>query len=149
MAARLEPDSGQPAAHVLVLEDCPQTSAHVRQALQRAGLQVSIVATAERALELATREPFDLLLLDLSSPGLHTIEACHALRKEPATRDTPMVLLASWETSKAVVDEVRQLGASDVISKPFQTLDFLARVLGSLRSHARQTADLRDWLRNL
>jgi|GEM_PF-1994342 len=148
MAAKLQPDSGQPAAQVLAVEDCPTTSVFIRQALERAGLEVTVAATGARALELAALEPFDLIILDLGSSGIQAIEVCRSLRKERATRDIPMVFLAGWETSKATVDEARQFGATDVICKPFQTLEFLARVLGSLRQQARHPADVLDWVTN-
>lgn len=148
MAAKLEPDLGQPAAQVLAVEDCPATSAFISQALKRAGLEVTVAATGARALELAVQEPFDLIILDLSSPGIQAIEVCRALRREPATRDIPMMFLAGRKASKATVDEARQFGVTDVICRPLQTLEFLARVLGSLRQQARHPADVLDWVAN-
>lgn len=148
MAAKLQPDLGHPAAQVLAVEDCPVTSVFICQALKRAGIEVTVAATGARAQELAVQEPFDLVILDLSSPGIRAIEVCRSLRREPATRDIPMVFLAGWEISKATVDEARQFGLTDVICKPLQTLEFLARVLGSLRQQARHPADVLDWVMN-
>lgn len=148
MAAKLQPDLGQPAARVLAVENCPATSVFICQALKRAGIEVTVAATGARALELAVQEPFDLVILDLSAPSMQAIEVCRALRKEPATRDVPLVFLAGWDTNKATVDEARQFGMTDVVCKPLQTLEFLARILGSLRQQARHPADVLDWVAN-
>ena len=148
MASKLQPDMERPNAYVLVVEDCPKACVSIRQALEHAGLHVSIAATPERGLELAARELFDLILLDLSSSTLRAVEFCQALRKESATRDTPIVFMVGWETSKETLDQIRKIGAADVITKPFRTLDFLARVLGSLRYNPCQSLSVQDWLRN-
>ena len=148
MVARFQPDKGQPAAQVLLVENCPATSSFIRQALDRVGLRVTVAASGEHAMELAAQERFDLILLDLSSPGLLAIEVGRALRKENATRNTPMVFLAGRETDRTVVDEARRLDAADVITRPLRILDFLPRVLASLHSQARPDADVMNWAVN-
>ena len=95
-------------------------------------------AAAERGLELASRELFDFVLLNLSSSTLRTVESCQTLRKESSTQETPLVFLMGWERGKETLDQIRKLGAADVITKPFRTLDFVTRVLSSLRCETCQ-----------
>ncbi len=123
-----------PNACALVVEDCPKACFCMRQALEHADL----AATAERGLELASRELFDFVLLNLSSSTLRAVESCQTLRKESSTQETPIVFLMGWETGKETLDQIRKLGAADVITKPFRTLDFVTRVLSSLRCETCQ-----------
>ena len=64
------------------------------------------------------REPFDLLVLDVSAKSFAPAGLCAALRNEPATRHTPMIFLREWATPHALVEELRQFSPADVICKP-------------------------------
>lgn len=138
----------RPNACALVVADCPKACVCMGQALEQAGLHLSIAASAERGLELASRELFDLVLLNLSSSTLRAVEFSQTLRKESSTQETPIVFLIGWETGKETLDQIRKLGAADVIAKPFRTLDFVTRVLSSLRYETCQSFSVQDWLRN-
>ncbi len=148
MAARLQHEPQPTASHVLVVEDCPATSEAIRRTLSRAGLEVTVAATRERALELGGLETFDLIILDLDSPRLNGVELCRALGQEAASRDTPVVFVTGAGAGQTVEADAWRAGAVDVISLPFQVMDFLPRVLGSLRHPMREAAEVLEWTVN-
>lgn len=148
MAVRFQREWPTPVSQVLVVEDRPQTSDFIRRTLERAGLEVTVAATRERALELAELGSFDLIILDLDSSTFRGVELCRALGRDAASRNTPTLCVSGAGTSNVIKDEVWRAGAVDVISRPFQVLDFLARVLGSLRHQVRQTAEVLEWTVN-
>jgi two-component system chemotaxis response regulator CheY len=79
------------------------------------------------AVELALRTRPALILLDVAMPGLDGIEACRRLRAEPATSETPIVMLTAHAGDD---DEARAVaaGADRYLTKPFSPLDLLRLV---------------------
>lgn len=121
-----------PLARVLAVEDHPEIGDLMRAALVRARIEATLITTGEEALAVVRQQPFDLMLLDIGLPGLSGLEMCRQLKADPTLRHIP-VIFVSGQTSKAYHDEARRLGAVDFIEKPFELLDFLARVTGQLR----------------
>ena len=102
------------------------------------GHQVLALASGEDAVARAAGFSPDLLLLDVSMPGMDGPETLAALRKQPGLADVPAVFLTA-HTQPAKVSEIRSLGAVDVIAKPFDPehlVERLARVLGPEASAA-------------
>lgn len=119
---------------VLVIEDDADIAESLRYNLEREGLEVRIASTGERGLMAAldpTRPPA-LIILDLMLPGMSGMELCRRLRREPATRRTPIIMLTARSSE---VDRVAglDLGADDYITKPFSVRELLARVRAVLR----------------
>src|SRR5262249_40552420 len=84
-------------------------------------------------LERASREAFDLVLLDVMLPRLNGFDVLRELRKRGA--ETPVIML----TAKGqVVDNVvgLKLGADDYVTKPFEMVELLARIEAKLRCAA-------------
>ncbi len=74
----------------------------------------------------------DLLVLDLMLPGLHGLEVCQAIRRDPATADPPIIVVtARAEESDRVAG--LELGADDYLTKPFSPKELVARVGALLR----------------
>jgi DNA-binding response OmpR family regulator len=75
-------------------------------------------------------------VLDLMLPGLHGLEVCQALRRDPATADLPVIVVtARAEESDRVAG--LELGADDYLTKPFSPKELVARVGALLRRAAR------------
>ena len=87
-------------------------------------------------MELATTQPFDLILLDIMLPELNGIEVLRRIRKDS---DVPILLLTARD---AVVDKVAGLdgGADDYITKPFAIEELLARIRVGLRKKTNDNA---------
>lgn len=119
---------------ILIIEDDPDISESLKYNLEREGLPAVVASTGEAGLAaaLSEKEPPLLIILDLMLPGMSGIELCRRLRREPATRRTPIIML----TAKAAEsDRVAGLdiGADDYITKPFSVRELLARVRAVMR----------------
>lgn len=130
-----------PLACVLAVEDHPEIGDLIRAALTRARIEATLITTGEEALAVVRAQPFDLILLDIALPGMNGLEVCRQLKADMSLRHIP-VIFVSGQTSKAYHDAARRLGAVDFIEKPFELLDFLARVMGQLRLQTNRGTQL-------
>ncbi|HEX7317105.1 MAG TPA: response regulator transcription factor [Pyrinomonadaceae bacterium] len=119
---------------VLIVEDEPDIAEGLRYNLQREGLPVVVAHTGEKGLAAALdpANPPCLILLDLMLPGLSGIELCRRLRREPATRRTPIIILTARGSESERVEGL-ELGADDYVTKPFSVRELIARVRAVLR----------------
>jgi DNA-binding response OmpR family regulator len=118
------------AARILLVEDDSTLGGGLQEALAAQGYQVVWVQRGAEALELAERDPTDLVLLDLALPDLDGVEVCRRLRArhpEPAI----VVLTARREEIDVVVG--LDAGADDYLTKPFRLAELLARLRAQLR----------------
>src|SRR3954463_14571548 len=115
---------------ILLVEDEPGLVLTLTDRLTREGYAVESAAEGESGLERASREPFDLLLLDLMLPRMSGFDVCRGLRRRGI--ETPVIMLTA---RGAVVDKVvgLKLGADDYVTKPFDMSELLARVEAHLR----------------
>src|SRR5258707_6315333 len=122
------------AKPVLVIEDDPDIAESLRYNLERDGLTAIIADTGEKGLSLALsgKNPPGLIILDLMLPGMNGIELCRRLRREPATRRTPIIMLTAKASESDRVTGL-DLGADDYITKPFSVRGLLARVRAVMR----------------
>ena len=84
------------------------------------------------ALALDRANPPCLVLLDLMLPGMSGTELCRRLRREPATRRTPVIILTARGSESERVAGL-ELGADDYVTKPFSVRELVARVRAVLR----------------
>lgn len=119
-------------AHIFVVEDEDKLARFIELELIHEGYEVSKAADGRVALEMAEKEDFDLILLDIMLPGLNGLEVLRRLSK---TKNTPVILLTARD---AVMDKVAGLdaGAVDYITKPFAIEELLARIRVALKLHA-------------
>jgi len=120
------------AESILVVDDDPDIARFVEVNLRSAGYDVSVASDGEQALERAGVLRPDLVLLDVMMPRIDGFEVAHRLRRNPQTANTSIIML----TAKALAtDKVLGLtaGADDYIIKPFDPIELLARVKGTLR----------------
>lgn len=115
---------------ILLIEDEPGIVLTLTDRLIREGYTVESEGDGESGLARATREPFDLVLLDLMLPHLNGFDICRELRRREI--DTPVIMLtARGQTLDKVVG--LKLGADDYVTKPFDMAELLARVEAQLR----------------
>lgn len=117
---------------ILVVEDEVGLREGIRDLMLGDGHEVSAVADGLAAVELGTKEPFDVVLLDLMLPKLDGIEVCRRLR---AARPGLAILMLTSRGSEN--DKVQGLseGADDYVTKPFAARELLARVRALGRRH--------------
>jgi two-component system, OmpR family, KDP operon response regulator KdpE len=126
---------------ILVVDDDPQIRRVLRATLITEGHEVWDARRGEEALDTIRSEQFDLILLDINLPDMTGIEVCRAIR---AGFDMAIIMLTVRSSER---DKVAALdaGADDYVTKPFDSLELLARVRSQLRRHtatAGLTSDL-------
>jgi diguanylate cyclase (GGDEF)-like protein len=120
------------AESILVVDDDPDIARFVEVNLRSAGYDVSVAGDGEEALERAGELRPDLVLLDVMMPRLDGFEVAQRLRKNPQTANTSIIMLTAKALSSDKVTGL-QSGADDYIIKPFDPIELLARVKGTLR----------------
>src|SRR5215510_4709808 len=120
-------------ALILLIEDELPIRRFVRAALTSEGYRVEEVATGDQALRHATRQPPDLVVLDLGLPDLDGQEVLRRLRE---WLRAPILILSARDQERQKVDAL-DAGADDYLTKPFSTGELLARVRVALRHAAR------------
>ncbi|HZN42232.1 MAG TPA: response regulator [Actinomycetota bacterium] len=120
------------AESILVVDDDPDIARFVEVNLRSAGYDVSVAGDGEEALERASELRPDLVLLDVMMPRLDGFEVAQRLRKNPQTANTSIIMLTAKALSSDKVTGL-QSGADDYIIKPFDPIELLARVKGTLR----------------
>ncbi len=105
----------------------------------KADHKLSLALNGETALQVATRMPPDLVLLDIVMPGLDGYEVCRRMRQMPETAEVPIMFLSSLEE---VQNKTRgfEVGANDYLTKPFDMLEVKARVRSLLKAKAYNDA---------
>ncbi|MBV9206381.1 MAG: response regulator [Actinobacteria bacterium] len=114
---------------VLVVDDEPQILRALRINLRVRHYDVHVAATGAEALEVASRHPPDLVILDLGLPDLDGVEVIGGLR---GWTKAPIIVLSGRADS---VDKVEALdaGADDYVTKPFGVEELLARMRAAVR----------------
>jgi DNA-binding response OmpR family regulator len=116
----------------LVVDDDPDIARVVEVNLRSAGYDVAVAADGEEALTRASSLRPDLVLLDVMMPRIDGFEVAQRLRKNPQTANTSIIMLTAKALSADKVTGL-QSGADDYIIKPFDPIELLARVKGTLR----------------
>ncbi|MEO8476384.1 MAG: response regulator [Actinomycetota bacterium] len=120
------------AEQILVVDDDPDIARFVEVNLRSAGYDVAVAGDGEEALEKAGDLRPDLVLLDVMMPRIDGFEVAQRLRKNPQTANTSIIMLTAKALSADKVTGL-QAGADDYIIKPFDPIELLARVKGTLR----------------
>jgi len=117
---------------VLIVEDEAPLVTMLRYNLEREGFAVDAASDGEEALlRISERKP-DAVLLDWMLPLVSGLEVCRQIRRSPATRSLPVIMLTARVEE---ADRVRGLdsGADDYVVKPFSPREVVARVKALLR----------------
>jgi DNA-binding response OmpR family regulator len=131
-------------ARLLLVEDDHRISEPLRAALVAEGFAVDAAETGEDALARIDDELPDLVLLDLTLPGIDGLEVCRRLRVDhPAL---PIVMLTARAEEVDVVVGLGT-GADDYVTKPFRVAELVARIRARLRTGAAGGAPAEDRLR--
>lgn len=117
---------------VLVVEDEADIRTLILFNLQKDGYQAYGVPSGEEGLRLVAEKRPRLVVLDLMLPGMDGVAVCRKLRKNPDTRNIPILMLTARGEEEDVVSGL-EAGADDYMPKPFSNRVLLARVRSLLR----------------
>jgi adenylate cyclase len=134
---------------ILVVDDLPENVRLLQAVLEPRGYTVVTAMSGAEALERVASQPVDMVLLDVSMPGMDGFEVCRRLRAEPATSFLPIVMVTASGSEEKVAGI--KAGADDFIPKPFDQGELLARVRSLLRikgyhdTIVEQASRLAEW----
>jgi len=116
--------------HLLLVEDEEAIALPLRDRLVRNGYTVEVASDGLTALDRASSETYQLILLDIQLPGKNGLDVCRDLRQRGI--QTPILMLTAFgETTDKVLG--LKLGADDYLAKPFDNAELLARIEALLR----------------
>lgn len=114
---------------ILIIEDDPEIIKLLELHLSDVSYETTMAMDGNEGLNLALENDYELILLDLTLPGLDGVEICKKLR---ATKNTPVIMLTAKSEE---IDRVLglEIGADDYMTKPFSIRELLARIKAVLR----------------
>lgn len=120
------------SARILVVDDLAPNLNLLQVKLAAEYYDVLTARSGLEALEVAAKEPLDLILMDAMMPGMNGFDACRRLKADPDTWHVPVIMVTALEETK---DRIRGLeaGADDFITKPIDDFNLMTRVKSLLR----------------
>ncbi len=124
-------------ATIMIVDDTPENLNLLKNMLTSKGYRVMAFPDGEMALKAASKNPPDLILLDIMMPGMNGFEVASRLKSDDALKDIPILFISALTE---IEDKVKAFSAGgvDYISKPFQFEEVYARVKTHLQLRSLQ-----------
>lgn len=117
---------------LLLVEDHAELAEWVSKALAQGGYAIDVMTRGDHAAHALLTQPYDLVILDLSLPGLDGLEVLRGMRAREATAHIPVLVLTARDRTEDKVAGLN-LGADDYLTKPFELTELEARIKALLR----------------
>jgi serine/threonine protein kinase len=116
---------------LFIVDDNPDNLTLLTGILREAGYRVRMINNGRRVFQAVQQHPPELILLDVSMPGMDGYAVCRQLKADERTRGVPVIFLSALDE---VLDKVNafRAGGVDYITKPFQAEEVVARVESQL-----------------
>ena len=118
---------------ILVVDDEPDVVELLGRTLKSDGFEVVVAYDGIGALDLASTERPDLILLDIMMPMMSGYEVCMQLKASPETQDIPVICVSSAHSPDARAQALKS-GAATLVTKPFMTAELIAQIRRHLRT---------------
>jgi DNA-binding response OmpR family regulator len=122
-----ERPAARAGTRVLLIDDSATIVALLRRMLRQNEYATLEAGDAELGIELARSERPDLIFLDIVLPGMNGFAALRALRRDPETKDIPIIMISGNEQATEEF-YVHRIGADDFMKKPFSRGEVFARI---------------------
>jgi twitching motility two-component system response regulator PilH len=119
--------NARPGTRMLVIDDSATIVALLARMLRQNGYEVLEAADAEQGLDLAKTQAPELVFLDIVLPGMDGFAALRQLRRDPMTREIPVIMISGNEQATEQF-YVHRIGADDFMKKPFSRGEVFARI---------------------
>jgi two-component system, cell cycle sensor histidine kinase and response regulator CckA len=123
------------AARILIVEDSRTQAEALRLLLEGSGHVVQVAPDGETALELVPGGDFDLVMSDITMPGLSGYEVCRHIKTKLRRRELPVLLLTALSDPMDIVQGL-EAGADSYVTKPYEPAQLLTRVDHILKNRA-------------
>ncbi len=134
-------------ATILIIDDVEINRDILENIIECMGYRPVLAESGERALELIEEFPPQLILSDISMPGMDGYELCKILKKREKTKDVPIIFISAYDAPEDIVEGFL-VGGGDFITKPFIPEEVEARVGVHLRLY-EMTRELLEMNRRL
>lgn len=120
---------------LLAVDDKPDNLYVLKQLVAASLPECTLVGagSVEEGLRKARETPFDGILLDVQMSGMDGVEMCRRLKSEEATRESPVILITSHQSSPKLRAAGLEAGADDFIARPIDNVELAARIRTMLR----------------
>jgi putative two-component system response regulator len=122
----------QRSRSVLIVDDDPQVLRLLAAVMERGGLEPRPITSGRLAIEAAVIDPPDIVLLDVSMPGMSGVDVCRWFKQDDQLKNIPIIFLSGLGETNDKVQALRA-GGVDYVTKPFQEEEVLARINTHLR----------------
>jgi DNA-binding response OmpR family regulator len=112
---------------ILVVDDEPDVVAFLERTLRADGFDVLSAYDGIAALDMASTDKPDMIILDIMMPMMSGYEVCEQLKSNPSTQHIPVMCLSSAHSPDARAKTMRA-GAVNLVTKPFMPAELLAQV---------------------
>lgn len=125
-------DTGK--ARILIVDDLEMNRVLLEEMIKDIGGEPVLAESGEQALELVKEQCPELVLTDISMPGMDGYELCRILKRKKETRNVPVIFISAYDEPEDIVEGL-SMGGEDYITKPFIPEVVQARVGVHLRLH--------------
>lgn len=125
-------------SHILIVDDDPGIREPLKEYIQQAGYNTSTVSSAEEALEIMTADPPNVVITDISLPGMDGLAFTDRIKK---TYDVDVIVITGYSAEYSYEEAVEK-GASDFVFKPIRFRELILRLKRVIRE--RQLSHERD-----
>lgn len=129
--------SGEKKNSILIVDDVAKNIQLAANILTKANYKVNFALDGNMAIEHASKEYFDLILLDIMMPEIDGYEVCRKLKENPQTAEIPIIFLTARTDDESMAKGF-EVGGVDYITKPFNARELLARVKTHIRLRHRE-----------
>ncbi len=113
--------------HVLIVEDHHDLRHYLHSILSSCAYTVSLASNGEEGMAIAREKLPDVVITDIMMPRMDGNELCHAIKSDPLTAHTPVIMLTAKTDMQSRMKGIEQ-GAEIYLSKPFSTSELLLRI---------------------
>ena len=117
-------------ARILIVEDDPDMARSLQMELKLNSYEVILADDGPKGVQLFQDSNPDLVLLDLSLPGMDGMTVCQRIRE---VSDVPILMMTAREVTETQIAEGLNTGADEFMRKPLPTIEFQARIRALLR----------------